>query len=296
VESKQILSLKLPAPAKINLFLAVTGKRQDGYHDLISLISAVELHDTLSFSVKPGGNQIRVVCSHPDVPENETNLAWRAACLFMTSFKRHDTVTITIEKRIPVAAGLGGGSSDAATVLLGLNRLYNNPFSINELMSMGLAIGADVPFFIFGKPAVARGIGEKLEPCTGLCSFPVLLVCPRISVSTRDVYKKLNLGLTKCEIKINNFVFGDRVFDVQRHLCNDLETVSVPKYPVIRKAKQALLSKGARGVLMSGSGPAVFGLFFDAAVASNAGHFLADNEDWLVYLTKLSVSETSVNL
>jgi len=289
VETKQIPSLKLPAPAKINLFLAVTGKRPDGYHDLISLMCTVGLHDTLSLSLELGGNRIRIVCSHPDVPENKTNLAWRAADLFMTNFKRRDTVTITIEKRIPVAAGLGGGSSDAAAVLLGLNRLYQTPFSTKKLMSMGLTIGADVPFFIYGKPSVAGGIGEKLEPCTGLCPYPVLLVCPRINVSTRAIYKKLNLGLTKCEIKINNFFFGDRNFDVPHHLCNDLETVSVPKYPIVRKAKQSLLSKGAMGALMSGSGPAVFGLFSDAAAAHSARQSLADNEDWLVYLTKLIV-------
>ena len=125
---------------------------------------AVKLHDTLSLSVTPGGNQVQVVCSHPDVPENETNLAWRAATLFMTSLKRRAAVTIAIEKRIPVAAGLGGGSSDAASVLLGLNRLYQMPFTIKALMAMGLTIGADVPFFVYGKPSVATGIGEKLEP------------------------------------------------------------------------------------------------------------------------------------
>lgn len=289
METKQTLSLKLPAPAKINLFLAVTGQRPDGYHDLISLMCAVKLHDTLSLSVTPGGNQIQVVCSHPDVPENEVNLAWRAATLFMTSLKRRDTVTIAIEKRIPVAAGLGGGSSDAASVLLGLNRLYQMPFTIKALMAMGLTIGADVPFFVYGKPSVATGIGEKLEPVIELCPFPVLLVCPRISVSTRAVYKKLNLGLTKCEIKINNFVFGGRNFEVPYHLCNDLETVSALEYPVIQKAKQSLLSKGAKGALMSGSGPAVFGLFSDAAVARCAYRSLADIRDWDVHFTELSV-------
>ena len=289
METKQTLVLKLPAPAKINLFLAVTGQRPDGYHDLISLMCAVKLHDTLSISVTPGGNQIQVVCSHPDVPENEANLAWRAASLFMTNLKRRDTVTIAIEKRIPVAAGLGGGSSDAASVLLGLNRLYQRPFSIKALMVMGLTLGADVPFFVYGKPSVATGIGEKLEPVIELCSCPVLLVCPRISVSTGAVYKKLNLGLTKCEIKINSFVFGNRNFEVPYHLCNDLETVSVSEYPVIRKAKQSLLSEGARGALMSGSGPAVFGLFSDLATAHSAHRSLADSGDWDVYLTDLCV-------
>ena len=289
METKQTLSLKLPAPAKINLFLAVTGQRPDGYHDLISLMCAVELHDTLSISVTPGGNRVQVACSHRDVPENEANLACRAASLFMANLKRRDTVTIAIEKRIPVAAGLGGGSSDAASVLLGLNRLYQRPFSIKALMAMGLTIGADVPFFVYGKPSIATGIGEKLEPVIELRPCPVLLICPRISVSTRAVYKKLNLGLTKCEIKINNFVFGDRNFEVPYHLCNDLETVSVSEYPVIRKAKQSLLSKGARGALMSGSGPAVFGLFSDLATARSAHRSLADSGDWDVHLTDLCV-------
>ncbi len=294
METKQTQSLKLPAPAKINLFLAVTGQRPDGYHDLISLMCAVKLHDTLSLSVTPGGNRVQVVCSHPDVPENEANLAWRAASLFMTNLKRRDTVTIAIEKRIPVAAGLGGGSSDAASVLHGLNRLYQRPFSIKALMAIGLTIGADVPFFVYGKPSVATGIGEKLEPVIELSPCPVLLVCPKISVSTRAVYKKLNLGLTKCEIKINNFVFGDRNFEVPYHLCNDLETVSISEYPVIQKAKQALLSEGARGALMSGSGPAVFGLFSDLATARSARRSLAGNEDWDVHLTDLNVSGARV--
>jgi 4-diphosphocytidyl-2-C-methyl-D-erythritol kinase len=163
------------------------------------------------------------------------------------------------------------------------------PFTIKALMAMGLTIGADVPFFVYGKPSVATGIGEKLEPVIELCPFPVLLVCPRISVSTRAVYKKLNLGLTKCEIKINNFVSGGRNFEVPYHLCNDLETVSALEYPVIQKAKQSLLSAGARGALMSGSGPAVFGLFSNMAAARSAHRSLASNGDWDVYFTGLSV-------
>lgn len=280
-------ALTLEAPAKINLFLQVVGKRPDGYHNLISLMCAVGLHDRVSLSA--GGSGIRIACSEPGVPADDTNLACRAARVFQKALGRQDGVHITLEKRIPVAAGLGGGSSDAAVVLKGLNRLYENPFSEQALMEMGLSIGADVPFFIFGKAAVARGVGEILEACVGIAPFHVLLVCPRLSVSTAAVYKKLNLGLTKYEKKLKCSDFRAGNSDVVHRLQNDLETVTLSEYPIVGKAKQALLNHGAAGALMSGSGPAVFGLFLDQATAENARQSLADNENWRLYLTDLIV-------
>jgi 4-diphosphocytidyl-2-C-methyl-D-erythritol kinase len=182
------LQLEILSPAKINLFLLVTGKRADGYHDLVSLMCCISLCDeiTLQFGMKSN----TVTCSHPHVPQNETNLAYRAALLFLNRLDANggsDGVSITINKYIPVAAGLGGGSSNAASVLLGLNHFYGRPFSINQLISMGVLLGADVPFFLFQKPAIATGIGEKLEAFGGLHPYKILLISPT-ALMWRSIY------------------------------------------------------------------------------------------------------------
>ena len=256
--------MKILSPAKINLFLHITGKRDDGYHDLVSLMCCVSLYDTVIIDIT--GTGIFVSCDSPKVPGDETNLAWKAAELFFNSLNRmagnkEAGVKISIYKKIPVAAGLGGGSSNAAAVFLGLNRHFGNPFNENELMDMGLKIGADVPFFIFQRPALASGIGEELKPYYSLKKQFVILICPGIHVSTAEVYKNLDLGLTKCEKKLKRILLGKQVFDSDRHLCNDLETVTETRFPEIASIKEALIDNGAKGALMSGSGPSVFGLF-----------------------------------
>ena len=185
--------MRILSPAKINLFLLITEKRSDGYHNLASLMCCIKLYDTVLLTF--GSKSTTVSCVHPDVPEDETNLAFKAVDIFQKALGSYNGVKIIIEKKIPVAAGLGGGSSNAAAVLLGLNRHYGYPFPKDDLMKMGLSIGADVPFFIFQKPAVATGIGEHLESYEGLKPLKVLLVYPGFSVSTAQVYKKFNLGL-----------------------------------------------------------------------------------------------------
>jgi 4-diphosphocytidyl-2-C-methyl-D-erythritol kinase len=234
---------------------------------------------------------ICVRCAHPDVPENESNLAHRAAKLF---FKRLGTcrsnptkgVNISITKNIPVAAGLGGGSSNAATVLAGMNRHFSTPFSTDVLEEMGLAIGADVPFFIRGVPAVATGVGEVLNPVESLPPFYVLLVNPGVPVSTSEVYKNLNLGLTNSP-KINKEAFFRvRNIDPVRYLWNDLEKVTASKFPVIQTIKEALLANGAEGALMTGSGPTVFGFFYDVKLAQQASHALSRQENWRLFLAE----------
>jgi 4-diphosphocytidyl-2-C-methyl-D-erythritol kinase len=277
--------MKIIAPAKINLFLQITGRRPDGYHDLVTLMCCVGIYDTVSLTF--GVKETLVSCDHPDVPEDKTNLAFQAAAIFYKMLKRNESVEISIKKQIPVAAGLGGGSSDAAAVLLGLNHHYGSPFSTEDLISMGLSIGADVPFFIFQKPAIASGIGEKLEPYHGLQNLKILLVFPGFPVSTADVYKKLNLGLTKCEKKLKDSLLNKQVFNSEYHLCNDLETVVASEYPVIHKIKTALLSHGALGALMSGSGPTVFGLFSESNKASKASRALAHVDEWQLYLADM---------
>jgi 4-diphosphocytidyl-2-C-methyl-D-erythritol kinase len=279
--------MKILSPAKINLFLHVTGKRPDGYHDLVSLMCCVELYDTIS--LKLGTGKISVICSDANVPENETNLAYRAALLFFKTLKRNEGVEISIEKQIPVAAGLGGGSSNAAAVFLGLNRHYGYPFSRDQLSSMGLAIGADIPFFIYNKPAIASGIGDKLQTYKGLLKFKALLVYPGFGISTAEVYKNLNLGLTKCKKNLRQFLLNNHAFDVGYHLCNDLESAVESKYPEIFAAKEALLSHGAEGALMSGSGSTVFGLFSDDDKALGAKQAIDQKKTWQLFLVDMLV-------
>jgi len=194
--------IQIIAPAKLNLFWQVTGKRPDGYHDLFTLMCPLGLADRIRLD--PTGPPIRVTCSDPAVPADATNTTHLAAGIFIQNLKksRHPPLTgvkITIDKRIPVGAGLGGGSSDAAAVFRGLNRFLGYPFQLAELMEMGREVGADVPFFIFGQPALATGIGERLEPYRKLPPYKVLLFYPGVSVSTAEVYKNLDLRLTNCK-------------------------------------------------------------------------------------------------
>lgn len=282
--------MKIFSPAKINLFLHITGKRPDGYHDLVTLMCCIGLYDTVALKI--GAPKTVLSCSDPIVPQDETNLAFRAADRFYNYLSRHpekkcEHVEIHIDKRIPVSAGLGGGSSNAAAVLLGLNRYYGHPFTQAELLDMGHSIGADVPFFIFHHPAIASGIGERLEPYSGLQSYHILLVHPGFEVSTAAVYNNLDLGLTNCKKKLKKFLLKNRTFNAADHLCNDLETVTVKKYPEIALVKESLMHQGASGALMSGSGPAVFGLFSDAIQARKACEALAQHQNWRLFLADI---------
>jgi 4-diphosphocytidyl-2-C-methyl-D-erythritol kinase len=270
--------MKILSPAKINLFLQVTAKRTDGYHELYSLMCCIDLCDTiiLEFGLK----NIEIESSHPQIPLDDTNLAHRAAAMFFKALNVNDGLKIFIDKSIPVAAGLGGGSSNAASVLKGLNQHYGYPFSRNQLMSMGLRLGADVPFFLFGKPALASGIGEKLAAYPGALPFHIVVVYPGFKVSTGEVFQNLNLGLTKCEKKIKRPFSMKIGFDPGLHLCNDLEIVTASEYPMITSIKERLLIHGASGALMSGSGPAVFGLFSDSHRAERAKQAMGVNTRW----------------
>lgn len=277
--------MKILSPAKINLFLQVTGKRPDGYHELFSLMCCVDLFDTIMLQF--GGDRIAIESSNSQIPLDDTNIAHQAATRFFKSLKITDGLTIRIEKSIPVAAGLGGGSSNAASVIAGLNRHYGSPFSRSELMSMGLGLGADVPFFLFQKPALASGIGEKLEAYQGALPFRILLVNPGIEVHTAEVYQNLNLRLTKCKKKITKPSLKQSGFDVSQHLCNDLENVTIDKYPEIGSLKTQLLKHGALGALMSGSGPTVFGLFSDPHKAERARQTIGDHTRLNVYMADI---------
>ncbi len=278
--------MEILAPAKINLFLKVLKKRPDGYHDIFSLMCPVSLYDSMTFDFT--GKTLSISCNHPDVPEDETNLAIRAASLFFK--KMGDSppgLVIRIDKKIPVAAGLGGGSSNAAAVLKMLNQFYGFPLSQWQLMEMGLAIGADVPFFVMGKPAIARGVGERLKSYAGLVACKVILIYPKIKVSTAQVYKNLNLRLTNSKKKPKYPIFKNRSFEFGSNLYNDLETVAVSWHPEILEAKKALISSGADAALMTGSGPTVFGIFMDEAKVPEAAKRLSENKLWEVFFAHL---------
>ncbi len=286
--------LRVAAPAKINLFLHITGQRPDGYHNLFSLMCPLGLYDTLVFTPVPGGG---VTCDHPDVPQDESNTAARSVRLFMEtvfseSGRTRSEFSIHIEKKIPVGAGLGGGSSDAAAVLTFLNDHYGQPLSRAALMALGARIGADVPFFIFGAPALASGIGDRLEPFSGLRPQCALLVYPNRVVSTAWVYKNLNLRLTKDEKELRKLHFNGRYFNAVEHLVNDLAPVTEKVFPVIVQIKRLLLANGADGAMMSGSGSTVFGLFANherATTARSALCTLRQSQDWNLFVADLLI-------
>ena len=281
------ISVKALSHAKINLFLRVIGKRTDGYHELVTLLCLISLCDTIS--LKFGIDNISISCDDPNVPDDYTNLAYKAAAVFFKAFSYEKGVDIFIEKKIPVGAGLGGGSSNAATVLCALNRFFSYPFSRDYLMSLGLSIGADVPFFIFGQPALATGIGEKLQFFKGLDKFYVLIIFPGFSISTSMVYKNFNLGLTKSKKKnINNFV-NIKKFDGKSHVVNDLETVTLSNFPEVLRAKRVLVDNGAIGVLMSGSGSSVFGLYSDLKNAMRAKKTIPKTKNWRIFIAEMLV-------
>lgn len=275
--------IKLQAPAKINYLLDVIRKRPDNYHDLRMVMQRIALSDEIEISLSdtPG---IRVYCDRGDVPDGPANIAWRAADALLALTHSNTGIDIFIVKKIPMAAGLGGGSSDAATVLMGLNDLLNLKLTDEKLMSVGVKLGADVPFFIFKKTALAEGIGDRLSVVEGLPPAWLVLVNPNIHVSTAWVYK--NLQLTKKSDTDKLPKFNNSIEDICSLLSNDLEPVTIGSFPVIQEIKDALLTNGAQGVLMSGSGPTVFGVFEDEQKANACQRELALNSAWYSVVTR----------
>lgn len=260
-------TLRLKAPAKVNFRLDVLRRRPDGYHDLRMLMQRIDLCDELEITLldTPG---ISVSCDGSDLPEDEGNIVWRGAAAMLARSPQRAGVGIRLTKNIPVAAGLGGGSSDAAATIMGLNSLLGLGLDEATLMDIGLELGADVPFFIFGKPAIATGVGEELAPLENIPNLWLLLVNPGIHVSTASVYQNLLLTTDKVAAKIP--VLYNSADDVCAVLANDLEAVTLKKFPVIQEIKEQLMATGARGALMSGSGPTVFAVFADENSARRA--------------------------
>lgn len=271
------------SPAKVNLYLRVLRKREDGYHDILSLMQRISLCDEMTFASTSGGIVVR--CPGTELPEDQGNIAFRAAAAFFSRTGAMPAIKITIRKRIPIGAGLGGGSSNAATTLMTLNEMHGSPLTHGELMKIGAGIGADVPFFVFGKTAWASGIGDLLTESTFSPPLWFVLINPGFEISTKMVYQGLNLGLTKQRIKYSIPCFH-AAEDLIRGLMNDLEKVTLQIHPVLAQIKISLLGNGALGALMSGSGPTVFGIFTDEKSACRAEENLVQKAGWRVFRAK----------
>jgi len=292
--------LVLKSYAKLNLYLDILGKRRDNYHNLDTLFERIDLSDSITLRARRD-NLIRIICKNKDVPVDKSNLCYRAAALIRQKRGIKKGVDIKIDKNIPVGAGLGGGSSNAATVLLGLNRLWKLRLSRNALCGLAAKIGSDVPFFIHNV-SFARGCGrgERIEPIRGLKHLKLwhILVAPKLQVSTPFIYrkwdkftqknKKARLTSHPRNVKIVTSLLKERnLADLTGCLYNGLEQVTFSLYPQLRRVREALKKSGIGVVLMSGSGPAIFGIATSRKEAVRVrGQLDTCDSPWRIFLTR----------
>ena len=266
--------IQLKALAKINLGLDVLRRREDGYHEVKMIMQTIGLHDDLEIRrIKTPEIQVKTNLYY--LPTNENNLVYKAAKLLMDEFGIKEGVAIQLKKRIPVAAGMAGGSTDGAAVLWGMNQMYGLGLSRQELMERGVKLGADVPYCVQRGTALAEGIGERLSVLPSMPKCTILIAKPGISVSTKFVYENLHAN----DLKPEQHPDVDRMIEAMKEknldlLCermgNVLETVTIPAYPVIAEIKEHMMACGATGAMMSGSGPTVFGIFHSPVQAKAA--------------------------
>lgn len=270
--------LELKALGKINLGLDVLGRRENGYHDVRMVMQTVYLYDRIIMkkSKTPG---IRLETNLYYLPVNENNLAYQAAQMLMDEFHMEEGVSIQLDKHIPVAAGMAGGSSNAAAVLFGMNRMFSLGLSQKELMERGVKLGADVPYCIMRGTVLAEGIGEILTPLSPMPKCYVLIAKPAISVSTKMVYEKLDSHEIEDHPDIDGILAGLKAGDLKKvagSMGNVLERVTVDAYPMIDQIKKMMIKEGALNAMMSGSGPTVFGIFEEKATARKAADAIRD--------------------
>jgi len=284
--------VKIRAPAKINLRLRVVGRRADGYHLLDTIMLPVSLYDEIFINkgrkiVKKTAlkDRLTVTCDDPLIPQGRQNLVYKAASLILNENGINESVWIRIHKRIPVGAGLGGGSTDAAATLVGLNRLFRLGYTLKRLEKMSAALGTDVPFFVKGVPARGRGIGDRLTPLRGVPRLWLIILYPNFPVLTAGVYR--NLKLTKAVVNTSiNCSLGSPA-NLRKLLVNDLETVTMGRYPRIGLLKEELARQGAVGTLMSGSGSSVFGVFQSRRSAERAFRRLRKKREVQAFLVRV---------
>ncbi|MDT5296440.1 MAG: 4-diphosphocytidyl-2-C-methyl-D-erythritol kinase [Acidobacteriota bacterium] len=280
-------NITLPAFAKINLGLRVAGRRADGFHEISTVFQTVTLHDKLTFETRLDDDVLELSCSDPDIPVDESNLVLRAAFALRERFGVRRGARVVLEKVIPAGGGLGGGSSDAATTLLALSRLWEIETDGRELTEIGARLGADVPFFLTGGTALGTGTGTNIRPLEDVPKMHLLVVAPGVGVSTAEAYKALGApALTKPYTVANLFVsrteadFPDSLCDV---MSNDFEAVVVRLHPEIGRVRDAITETGARRVMLSGSGSSVFGVFESKGEAERAREALKAEKTWRVF-------------
>lgn len=274
--------IQLKSFAKINLCLYVLRKREDGFHDICTVMQAVDLHDRLSLYRMPRG--IVVQTDDPKLPTDRRNLAYKAAQILLDRTKVSSGVKIKIQKRIPLSSGLGGGSSNAAFTLIGLNRLFNLGLPGKKLVEMAKQIGSDVPFFLSSGQAVATGRGEKIREVKLPRDYWIVLIKPHVTLSTPWVYENFKIDLTKKRKSIKMYKKRESFFDSIVGWENELEKVAVKKYPQIKVLRRRLEEIGAIKTSMSGSGPAVYGIFFDKPRYKEVRSLRS--KEWQIWVTR----------
>lgn len=282
-------SIRLKARAKINLGLDVLGKREDGYHEVRMVMQTIGIYDRLILTKIPE-EEIRITSNLAFLPVNENNLIYKAIKLLKDEYRFPGGISVDLNKFIPVAAGMAGGSTDAASTMFGVNRLFGLNLSMGKMMELGVRLGADVPYCVMRGTALAEGIGEKLTRITPVPHMWILIAKPQINVSTRLVYEQLDMGGIQKHPDIDGIIRAIEAQDVVRiaqSMGNVLENVTVPLYPVIETIKQDMLSHGAINAMMSGSGPTVFGIFPDEQTTLACQAFLKKKGDARqVYITE----------
>lgn len=269
--------------AKINLSLDIVGKREDGYHLLEMVMQNVDLHDDIIIEQIEEG--IMLTCNKAYVPVDERNIAYKAAKLLMDTKGIRKGVRIDITKRIPVAAGLAGGSADAAAVLKGMNELFDLKMSTEELMEEGLKLGADVPYCIVGGTCLCEGVGEVVTQLKPFRGHTILLVKPSFGVSTKEAYGLFELDRINRHVETEKLIKAmedDDLNGVNYYSRNLLENVVLPRYPILKSIKQMLSRNGSIVTLMSGSGPTIYGIFRDVSAAENAARALNRNNNEVI--------------
>ena len=272
-------TIRREAFAKINLGLDVVRRLPNGYHEVRMIMQTVGICDVLTFRKAVSG--IQLVVDNEELPTDGNNLICKAAKLLLESAGIEGGVSITLEKHIPIAAGMAGGSTDAAAALLGINELYEIGYDVDKLKELGVKIGADVPYCIQGGTALAEGIGEVLSELPTPPACHLVIAKPDINVSTKFVYENLRANELESHPDIDGMIEGLEKGDLKAitdRLANVLETVTVPAYPIIDEIKQSMLDAGAEGALMSGSGPTVFGIFTELEKAKQAAKRIEDAE------------------
>ncbi|WP_300259353.1 4-(cytidine 5'-diphospho)-2-C-methyl-D-erythritol kinase [Clostridium sp.] len=281
--------MKMKAYAKINIALDAIGKREDDYHLLRMIMQTVDLYDVIDIT-KSKGSSISISCNKHYVPTDERNLAYKAAVLFRDEFNIKDGVKINIKKNIPVAAGMAGGSTNAAAVLVIMNKIFNINASLEVLKQIGLKIGADVPYCIEGGTALCEGIGEIITPLKPFENKILVVLKPNFGVSTKEVYTNLDINKIRKHVNIEGLIQAmenDDLDYVSKNMKNVLENVTLKKHTILKNIKEDMRKSGALGAMMSGSGPTVFAFFDDMLTAQRAFEFLKGKYKYSdVYITR----------